>query len=101
MFKLSNVQVRLYEFENPDDKTVLHIKPPSLDTLEIFSKVFSDTASTPKELAGVTGAVLSNNEEGLQITARTVMRWMNVDTLAAFVEDFLGWLNDTKQSNPN
>lgn len=101
MFKLSDVQVRLYEFENPDDMTVLHIKPPSLDTLEIFNKVFSDTASSPKELAGVTGTILSNNEEGLKITGKTVMRWMTTDILAAFVEDFLGWLNDTKQRNPN
>ena len=101
MFKLSAVQVRHYEFENPDDGTVLHVRPPKLDALEIFNKVFSDTTSSPKDLAGVTGAILSNNEEGVRITAKQLMFWANVDQLAALVDDFLGWLNKTKADNPN
>ena len=101
MFKLSAVQVRHYEFENPDDGTVLHVRPPKLDALEIFNKVFSNTTSSPKDLAGVTGAILSDNEEGVQITAKQLMFWANVDQLAALVDDFLGWLNKTKADNPN
>lgn len=101
MFKLSAVQVRLYEFEHPGDGTVLHIRPPKLETMEIFNKVFTDTTSTPKDLAGITGAILSNNEENVRITAKQLMYWANVDQLTALVEDFLGWLNQTKADNPN
>lgn len=101
MFKLSSVQVRLYEFENPDDGSVLHVRPPKLEVLEIFNKIFSDVKSTPKELSGITGVILSDNQEDVKITAKDVMRWMDSDQLAAFVADFLGWLNDTKSNDPN
>lgn len=101
MFKLSAVQVRLYEFENPEDGTVLHIRPPKLDCMEIFNKVFTDTTSTVKDLAGVTAALLSDNEEGVRITSKQLMYWANVDQLSALVDDFLGWLNKTKADNPN
>ena len=69
--------------------------------MEIFNKVFTNTESTPKDLAGVTGAILSNNEEGVRITGKQLMYWANVDQLSALVEDFLGWLNKTKADNPN
>lgn len=101
MFKLSAVQVRLYEFEHPEDGTVLHVRPPRLDVMEIFNKVFTDTTSTPKDLAGVTAALLSDNEEDVRITAKQIMYWANVDQLGALVDDFLGWVNKTKADNPN
>ena len=101
MFKLNAVQVRLYEFENPDDGTVLHIRPPKLEAMEIFNKVFTSETSTPKDMAGVTAALLSDNEEGVKITGKQLMYWANVDQLSALVEDFLGWVNNTKAGNPN
>ena len=101
MFKLNAVQVRLYEFENPDDGTVLHIRPPKLEAMEIFNKVFTSETSTPKDMAGVTAALLSDNEEGVKITGKQLMYWANVDQLSALIEDFLGWVNNTKTSNPN
>lgn len=101
MFKLNAVQVRLYEFENPDDGTVLHIRPPKLEAMEIFNKVFTSETSTPKDMAGVTAALLSDNEEGVKITGKQLMYWANVDQLSALIEDFLGWVNNTKASNPN
>lgn len=101
MFKLNAVQVRLYEFENPDDGTVLHIRPPKLEAMEIFNKVFTSETSTPKDMAGVTAALLSDNEEGVRITGKQLMYWANVDQLSALIEDFLGWVNNTKASNPN
>lgn len=101
MFKLNAVQVRLYEFENPDDGTVLHIRPPKLEAMEIFNKVFTSETSTPKDMAGVTAALLSDNEEGVKITNKQLMYWANVDQLSALIEDFLGWVNNTKTSNPN
>lgn len=101
MFKLNAVQVRLYEFENPDDGTVLHIRPPKLEAMEIFNKVFTSETSTPKDMAGVTAALLSDNEEGVKITGKQLMYWANVDQLSALIEDFLGWVNNTKDSNPN
>lgn len=101
MFKLNAVQVRLYEFENPDNGTVLHIRPPKLEAMEIFNKVFTCETSTPKDMAGVTAALLSDNEEGVKITGKQLMYWANVDQLSALIEDFLGWVNNTKTSNPN
>ena len=101
MFKLNAVQVRLYEFENPDNGTVLHIRPPKLEAMEIFNKVFTSETSTPKDMAGVTAALLSDNEEGVKITSKQLMYWANVDQLSALIEDFLGWVNNTKTSNPN
>ena len=101
MFKLNAVQVRLYEFENPDDGTVLHIRPPKLEAMEIFNKVFTSETSTPKDMAGVTAALLSDNEEDVKITGKQLMYWANVDQLSALIEDFLGWVNNTKASNPN
>ena len=101
MFKLNAVQVRLYEFENPDDGTVLHIRPPKLEAMETFNKVFTSETSTPKDMAGVTAALLSDNEEGVKITGKQLMYWANVDQLSALIEDFLGWVNNTKARNPN
>ena len=101
MFKLNAVQVRLYEFENPADATVLHIRPPKLEAMEIFNKVFTSETSPPKDMAGVTAALLSDNEEGVKITSKQLMYWANVDQLSALIEDFLGWVNNTKTSNPN
>lgn len=101
MFKLNAVQVRLYEFENPDDGTVLHIRPPKLEAMEIFNKVFTSEKSTPKDMAGVTAALLSDNEEGVKITGKQLAYWANVDQLSALIEDFLGWVNNTKADNPN
>jgi len=101
MFKLNAIPVRHYEFENPGDGTVLHIRPPKLETMEIFNKVFGDASSAIKDLAGITGAMLSNNEEGVRITAKELMYWADSDQLAALIDDFLGWLNKTKADNPN
>ena len=100
-FKLSAVQPRHYEFENPDDGTILHIRPPKLDSMEIFNKVFTNTESSIKDIAGVTAALLSDNEEEVRITGKQLMYWANMDQLSALVDDFLGWLNKTKADNPN
>ena len=100
-FKLSAVQPRSYEFEHPDDGNILHIRPPMLNSMEIFNKVFTNTESTIKDVAGVTAALLSDNEEGVRITSKQLMAWANMDQLSALVDDFLGWLNKTKANNPN
>ena len=73
MFQLSAVRVRHYEFENPEDGTILHVHPPKLEAVEIFNKVFTDKESTPKDMAGVTAALLSDNEEGVRITSKKLM----------------------------
>lgn len=73
MFKLSAVQVRLYEFENPDNGTVLHIRPPKLEAMQIFNKVFTSETTAPKDMAGVTAALLSDNEESVRITGKQLM----------------------------
>ena len=52
-------------------------------------------------MAGVTAALLSDNEEGVRITSKKLMGWANIDQLSALIEDFLGWMNNTKASNPN
>ncbi len=101
MFSIAKLPVRTYEFEHPETGTVLHILPPKLETLEIFNKVFSDPNATPDSLAGVTSVILAGNQEKEEVTKKQVMHWMDSDQLAAFVSDFLGWLNGVKTADPN
>lgn len=101
MFSIANLPVRTYEFEHPDTRAVLHIAPPKLETLEVFTMVFSDDGSTPGQLCGVTSVIVSNNKEGVAVTKEDMLRWFDPDQLAAFIDDFLGWLNGVKASDPN
>ena len=48
MFQLSAVRVRHYEFENPEDGTILHVHPPKLEAVEIFNKVFTRQGIHPQ-----------------------------------------------------
>lgn len=101
MFSLAKLPVRTYEFEHPETGKVLHVKPPKLETLQVFSAVFSDPDATPDSLAGITAVILRENQEATEVTKKQVMHWMDSDQLAAFVSDFLGWLNGVKATDPN
>lgn len=101
MFSLKSIPVRKYEFENPETGKVLHVHSPKLEALQIFTVIFSNTASEPKDMAGITASMLSDNDEGVEITCETVMRWMDADAMAAFCGDFLGWINGVQASDPN
>lgn len=52
MFSLKSIPVRKYEFENPETGKVLHVHSPKLEALQIFTVIFSNTASEPKDMAG-------------------------------------------------
>ena len=97
MFVLSGVKKRYYEFQAPDNKQVLHIEPPKLKTLNRMNDL-SRPDSTPKEAAEVVARVIAKNNE---ITADTVMEWMDMDQLVSFVLDFVSWLSNEKKNDPN
>lgn len=101
MFSIASLPVRTYEFEHPDTRAVLHIAPPKLEVLEIFAQVFADPDVTPAAMCGIGSVIVSNNTEGVTITKEEMLRWFDSFTLAAFVEDFLGWINGVKASDPN
>ena len=99
MFQISSVQTRYFEFEAPDNLKVLHIEPPKLKTLNRLSKLRSD--ASPEEMTGIIAIIISKNRENRKVDGKLVMEWMNSDQLAAFIKAFLGWLNDTKEKDPN
>lgn len=101
MFSLAKLPVRTYEFEHPETGAVLHVKAPKLETLQVFNTVFSDPNATPDSLAGIMATILKDNQEETTVTKKQVMHWMDSDQLAAFVGDFLGWLNGVKSADPN
>ena len=81
MFKLSAVQVRHYEFEHPDDGTVLHILPPKLDTMEIFLGREGETTTVlrPTGMAEFDGVKLNVLSEGEFIPAGVKVRIVRVE----------------------
>lgn len=99
MFQISGVKTRYFEFEAPDNRKVLHIEPPKLKTLNRLSKLRSD--ASPEEMTGIIATIISKNRENRKVDSNTVMEWMTSDQLAAFIKAFLGWLNDTKENDPN
>lgn len=101
MFQISSVKPRFFEFQAPDNLKVLHIEPPKLKTLNRLTTVSKVANVTPEELAQSVAAIISKNREGRKVTADLVMAWMDVDQISAFLGEFLGWLNDTKKSDPN
>lgn len=101
MFQISGVKPRYFEFEAPDSKKTLHIEPPKLKTLNKLTKIFKMEDPTPEELAQVVAVIIGKNRERRSVQASTVMDWMDVDQISAFIGEFLGWLNDTKKSDPN
>lgn len=99
MFQISGVTTRYFEFEAPDSRKVLHIEPPKLKTLNRLAKLRKD--ASPEEMTGIIAAIISKNRENRKVDGNTVMEWMTSDQLAAFIKAFLGWLNETKESDPN
>jgi len=99
MFQISCVKTRYFEFEAPDNLKVLHIEPPKLKTLNRLSKLRSD--ASPEEMTGIIATIISKNRENRKVDSKLIMEWMNSDQLAAFIKAFLGWLNDTKDNDPN
>ena len=99
MFQISGVKTRYFEFEAPDNMKVLHIEPPKLKTLNRLSKLRRD--ASPEEMTGIIATIISKNRENRRVDSKLVMEWMTSDQLAAFIKAFLGWLNDTKENDPN
>lgn len=101
MFQISSVKPRYFEFEAPDNRRVLHIEPPKLKTLNKLSNISKAADPTPEDMAQTIARIISKNRENRKVTADMVMEWMDSDQLSAFIAAFLGWLNKTKEADPN
>lgn len=98
-FQISSVKTRYFEFEDPATRSILHLEPPKLKTINQFEKL--DNRSTPEELAAVIAKMVSKNKEMREVTADEIMEWMNSDQISAFIKAFMGWLNGVRASDPN
>lgn len=101
MFSFKNVPARFFELEAPDNGQLLHLEPPKLKTLNKLTAISKDAEATPEEMAEIVAKIISKSKEGREIDAETVMEWLDSDQLAKFAEAFLGWLNNTKEADPN
>lgn len=97
MFCLSSKK-RYFEMRGPAGK-ILHIEPPKLSALNQLASM--DDNSTPAECAAVLAAFISRNREGFKMSPEKVMDWMDSDQMAEFLAAYLGWVNDTRQQDPN
>lgn len=101
MFTLTSVKTRYFDFQAPDNKKVLHVEPPKLKTMNKLNKLAKADDPGIDEMAGVVAKIIGKNKEGRKINADTIMEWMDADQLTAFIAAFLGWLNKTKENDPN
>lgn len=73
-------------------------RSPSSNTELPTKAIGNPTVSVSMEMET---AEENEREEGVRITSKKLMGWANIDQLSALIEDFLGWMNNTKASNPN
>ena len=99
-FKLSSLPSRYFEFEAPDNLKVLHIEPPKLKTMNRL-RAWGKGQGGTEEAALIVSMIISKNKERLQISPKLVMEWFDTDQLAAFIGAFLGWVNGTRENDPN
>lgn len=100
MFKISGVKTRYFEFEAPDSGKVLLLEPPKLKTLKELEDIQTDDSSVAS-VAGVLAKILSKNKAGRKISPDTVMSWMDIDQMQAFLIEFMGWMRNERKSDPN
>ena len=101
MFKISGVKTRYFEFEAPDNNKVLLLEPPKLKTLKDMEDIQAANDSAVSDLAVVLSKILSKNKGGRKISPETVMIWMDIDQMQAFLIEFMGWLRNEHKSDPN
>ena len=101
MFKISCVKTRYFEFEAPDSQKVLLLEPPKLKTLKEMEDIQKDTASSVADVAALLAKILSTNKAGRKISADTVMTWMDIDQMQAFLSAFMGWIRNAHENDPN
>ena len=98
-FRISSVKKRYFDFEHPETGEILHLEPPTLETVNKYESL--DSNSTPADMAAVIAEMISKNKESREIATRTVMSWMNSDQATAFLIAFLGWMNGVRDNDPN
>lgn len=101
MFRIANVAVRYYEFEHPETRKVLHIEPPKLKTLRNLQNISKSDTTSIDEMAEAIAKVIGKNKERVRVEPEKILEWMDSDQLAAFIKDYLSWLNKEKKRDPN
>lgn len=101
MFRISCVKTRYFEFEGPDSQKVLLLEPPKLKTLKEMEDIQKDTASSVADVAALLAKILSKNKAGRKVSADTVMTWMDIDQMQAFLSAFMGWIRNAHENDPN
>lgn len=101
MFKISGVKTRYFEFEAPDNQKVLLLEPPKLKTLKDMEDLQTSNDSAVSDIAVVLSKILSKNKSGRKISPDTVMTWMDIDQMQAFLVEFMSWIKNERTSDPN
>lgn len=101
MFKINCVKTRYFEFEAPDNQKVLLLEPPKLKTLKEMEDIQKDTTSSVANIAALLAKILSKNKAGRKISPDTVMTWMDIDQMQAFLVAFMGWIRNAHENDPN
>lgn len=101
MFKISGVKTRYFEFEAPDNQKVLLLEPPKLKTLKDMEDLQTSNDSAVADLSAVLSKILSKNKSGRKISPDTVMTWMDIDQMQAFLVEFMSWIKNERTSDPN
>lgn len=101
MFKISCVKTRYFEFEAPDNQKVLLLEPPKLKTLKEMEDIQKDAASSVADVAALLAKILSKNKSGRKISPDTVMTWMDIDQMQAFLSAFMSWIRNAHENDPN
>lgn len=101
MFKLTGVKTRYFEFEAPDNGKVLLLEPPKLKTLKELEDIQRDSGSSIDRVSAVLAKIISKNKSGRKVSADTVMDWMTIDQMQAFLLEFTAWMRNERKSDPN
>ena len=100
-FKIGGVKTRYFELEAPDSGRLLLIEPPKLKTLKAMEDIEKEKNSGIGEVAELLSKIISKNKGGRKVTADQVMSWMDIDQMQAFLDAFMGWLRQSRKSDPN
>lgn len=99
-FDLRRIPKRFFEFVNPDSGKLLHLEQPKLKILKQLEDMQREDASIG-ELTATVAKIISKNREHFRVDADRIQEWMTLDDMIAFTKEFVAWLKDTRQKNPN
>lgn len=100
MFEINGVPTRYFELKTPEGR-VLHIEPPKLKTLNRLSNWYKRKGLDVRETCELVSIIISKNREQYRVKADIIMEWLDPDQLAAFLGEFLDWVNGVRKNDPN